>query len=501
MRAGALIPARFVLLSGATGLAFFTGGYFPEAQAWAGLVTWALVAIALLLEPAGVAGSRATWLAIGGLVLFAIWSLLSITWAPIAGDAYHAGQLAMLYAGALIAATLLLREPAARRFAEPALAAGAVIVIGYGLAGRFLPGILHYSRSITAQGRLEQPLTYWNAMGELAALGLVLCVALAGDPSRSRWLRAAAAAVAAPLGMGLYVSFSRGALFACIAGLVALIVLEPGREQAWAAARGVCFGALAAVAAAPFHGVTGLAGGLSTRERQGAIVLALLIVIMVTAAAVQLRVELRERTGALRLPRRAHLLATVVICAGLAVAIVVGAHETSGTSASLSGGAARLTSLQSNRYDYWSVALRAFASNPLRGVGAGGWSVWWLRYRTIGEFAQDAHSLELQTLAELGLVGLGLLATFVAGVALAARRVLRAPPAPVAAIAALVTYLAHSPLDWDWQMPAVTLVAIALAGEVLAAASQIRGARRSTAPNVGVTAPFAAGTEAPRSSS
>jgi hypothetical protein len=32
-----------------------------------------------------------------------------------------------------------------------------------------------------------------------------------------------------------------------------------------------------------------------------------------------------------------------------------------------------------------------------------------------------------------------------------------------------VAYAAHAPLDWDWQMPAVTLVALILAGLVLAA--------------------------------
>ena len=65
-------------------------------------------------------------------------------------------------------------------------------------------------------------------MGELAAIGFVLCARLAGDASRPAGaaLRAAAAA-AAPLGMGLYLSFSRGALFACAAGLVALIVVAP----------------------------------------------------------------------------------------------------------------------------------------------------------------------------------------------------------------------------------------------------------------------------------
>ena len=62
--------------------------------------------------------------------------------------------------------------------------------------------------------------------------------------------------------------------------------------------------------------------------------------------------------------------------------------------------------------------MRAFGDEPIRGVGAGGWAVYWLRYRPIGEFANDAHSLPVQTLAELGLVGLALLAMFLAGLVL-----------------------------------------------------------------------------------
>ena len=34
-------------------------------------------------------------------------------------------------------------------------------------------------------------------------------------------------------------------------------------------------------------------------------------------------------------------------------------------------------------------------------------------------------------------------------------------------VAALIVYLVHAPLDWDWQMPAVTLVALVLAGMLL----------------------------------
>src|SRR5436305_5668436 len=134
IRAGALTVARLVLLAGPTVLALFTGGYFPEAQAWAGLAVWVLVALALIRNPGPLPRGRPLWLAAGGLGLFAAWTLLSMTWAPIAGNAYHAGQLVMMYLGALLAAALLLGPNAIRGWVEPALAAGAVIVIGYGLA-------------------------------------------------------------------------------------------------------------------------------------------------------------------------------------------------------------------------------------------------------------------------------------------------------------------------------------------------------------------------------
>src|SRR5260370_6425946 len=114
------------------------------------------------------------------------------------------------------------------------------------MSERLLPGVLHFSLSVSARGRLEQPLTYWNAMGELAALGFVLCARIAGDADRPRPLRAASAAAAAPLGLALYLSFSRGALFACAAGLVALIVAAPRRVQLRGLLVVVCAGALAA---------------------------------------------------------------------------------------------------------------------------------------------------------------------------------------------------------------------------------------------------------------
>jgi O-Antigen ligase len=483
VRSAALSAARLVLLAGPTVLAFFAGGYFDEPRAWAGLAAWILVAVGLLAQPRPMPRTRVAWLALGGLGLLAAWTLLSILWAPIAGNAYHAGQIAVLYVGGLAAATLLLRGRGAQRAVEPALAAGALIVIGYGISERLLPGLLSFARSLSAQGRLEQPLTYWNAMGEVAALGFVLSARIAGDATRAAGVRIAAAAACAPLGLGLYLSFSRGALFACAAGLVTLLVAAGRREALWALLLAILAGALASLASAPLRGVTALAGSSSTRESQGAIALVALVVVMLAAAAAQGRLIARGRPGPLRLPRRAPLIATAVICAGLALAIVVGAKESSAASQPLSGGAARYVTLQSNRYAYWRVALRAFAQQPLHGVGAGGWSVYWVRWRRFDEFAQDAHSLPLQTLAELGVIGVALLAAFLAAIALAGRDALRtAPELAVGPMAGFVVWAAHAPLDWDWQMPAVTLIAIVLAGALLAlgdqSASAIRGASR-----------------------
>ena len=79
----------------------------------------------------------------------------------------------------------------------------------------------------------------------------------------------------------------------------------------------------------------------------------------------------------------------------------------------------RFSSLGSNRYAYWRVAIDTGADHPLAGVGASGFRVEWLRRRHIDEVVRDAHSLELETFAELGLVGVALLAALLGGVGLA----------------------------------------------------------------------------------
>ena len=129
-------------------------------------------------------------------------------------------------------------------------------------------------------------------------------------------------------------------------------------------------------------------------------------------------------------------------------------------------GAQRLASVQSNRYAYWKVAVATFADHPLQGEGSGSFRAIWLREREFREVIRDAHSLYLETAAELGLVGLLSLALLVAGCAVAA---VRAGPALPGAAAALAAFALHAGIDWDWELPALTLVALALAARLIAA--------------------------------
>jgi len=458
-----LAAVAAALLAGPTTLAFFTGGYFAEAREWAGVVTWALAACAIALVPKALKLDRSAAIMAAGVGGLAAWTLVSAIWAPVAGNAWGAGEIVALYAGALLASAVAFRDANARRAAEPVLALGVAVVIGYGMSERLLPGLLHFAASSSAEGRLEQPLTYWNAMGELAAIGLILCARLCGDRSRPREIRALAAAASVLLGSGLYVTFSRGALFEYAIGLLTLAVLSRRREQLAGVIVSLAAAVLGAAVTAPFHCVTALAGPRPTAESQGAIVLGATVVLALLAAGVQLRVVAREKPGELKLPRHAAEVAATLVVAMMALAIVVGSTERSGVQ--LGNGAGRLTTLQSSRYAYWRVAIDVFDKEPIRGVGGGGWSVYWLQHRGNDGFAQDAHSLPLQTMAELGLIGLALLVTMLVAAGFTARRALLANRAAAAApIAVIVGWFAHSLIDWDWQMPAVSLLAFGMAG-------------------------------------
>ena len=155
--------------------------------------------------------------------------------------------------------------------------------------------------------------------------------------------------------------------------------------------------------------------------------------------------------------------------------------------------ARRLASTQSNRYSYWEVALRGFADHPLRGAGGGGFADLWLRERTVSDPARDAHSLYIETAAEYGMLGLAALGLLLCGVALAARAArARDPVRSAGPIAGLAVFGVHAGVDWDWEIPALTLVAVLLAALLVALAEPPRAAALRRAGRIAVAAPVAA---------
>ena len=229
--------------------------------------------------------------------------------------------------------------------------------------------------------------------------------------------------------------------------------------------------------------MSSLSGGHATRDG-----LVMLVVLVVVAAVSAFSVA---RTGAepTVAPRwHAGLAPAAWLAAGaVAVGLIVGgiAERPSARELAAGAGATRLTSVASNRYEYWRVALREFGDAPLRGSGAGGFRVAWLQERPIREAVRDTHSLEFEVAAELGLVGLIALGVMIGGAAVAARRaLLRRRALAAGPLAALVVWALHASIDWDWEMPAVTIPALVLAGLLMVHAEpegRAAGSRRPPA--------------------
>jgi hypothetical protein len=484
-RSGALrVIALAALLATPFALAFRSGGFFDQARLWALLAATAVLALTAIATPKPLPRAGAGRLALAGLWALAAWTAASIGWAPLRGPAFHDFQRLLLYGLSFTSAVALLRRRDAARLVEPVAAAGIVVVIAYGLAGRLLPGIVHETHGAGAGGRLDQPLTYWNAVGALGAIGLVLCTRLAGDGTRRVATRAAAAAACAPLGMGIYLTYSRGALGAAAAGLLVLVAAAPDRRQLRALAVAVIAALLGGAAAAPFPVVASLGAG---SRSQGLIALALLAALAAAAGLLERRFALHEAAGRLHSePLRIRGLRPLA-AAGVAAVLVLfvtatAASERRSPPGNPATGAtpARLASLQSHRYAYWKVALGAFADHPLNGIGSGGFQVRWLAKRDFREAVQDAHSLYLETAAELGIAGLAALAAFIAGIALAARRTIRRDAALGAGLlAGFVAWASQAGVDWLWEMPAVSLVALLLAAALVAAAEHAPPATRA----------------------
>jgi O-antigen ligase len=436
------------------------------------------------------------------LALFAAWTLLSATWSDAPARALLEFDRALLYLLVLIVCGSVARRPGALGATLRWTALAMVLVCAAGLATRLLPGTFHAPDGVVPQ-RLSWPLTYWNALGILSGIGLVLSAHLTVSRDERPAVRVAAAAALPIVAVTLLLTFSRGGIAATLLALVAYLLLALPRGLLVGL---VCAGIPAAVATWKAYGADRLAEpdyANAAGRAQGREVLVVLLACIAAAAVLRaLGLLADRRIEAIRLPDRWRrpVLGTAVavgIVALIAVAVAVdlpgrvGEARRSFTQGSLLTVTAdtrdRLTQLGNNgRVDNWRVARDTFEAHPFKGTGAGTYRLDWEQDRPVAFQVVNAHSLYLEVLSELGIPGMAMLAIALGALLLAGILGLRGPErrAHAAFVAAGIGLLVHAGVDWDWQMPAVFLWFVAAGAVAAASAGRDRAGSLGRVPRI-----------------
>jgi hypothetical protein len=131
----------------------------------------------------------------------------------------------------------------------------------------------------------------------------------------------------------------------------------------------------------------------------------------------------------------------------------------------------RLTGRGADRRDHWRVSLDFFSDAPFKGQGAGTYAVLWAQQRPTDGYSDEGHSLYLEQMAELGVVGAGLLVVALLAMLIGVGLKMRGRERPVyaAIFAAMLCWAVAVGVDWHWEIPAVTLWVFILGGAALAA--------------------------------
>jgi O-antigen ligase len=453
-----------------------------------GPVALGLLALLLAVIVARPASPRrcATGAVLGLGALWA-WSLLSVSWAESADRATLEASRWLLY---LVFFSLLVLVIRTDRVARLVLVVAGVVVALFG-AYLCLVLILPGSSGLFIGARLTYPLGYVNGQAGYLLLGFWPLMALA-ERSPRHAPAGAALAGAVVLGGLAILAQTRAVLPAVAVSALALGLAVPGRKKRlWAL---VVVGAAVSVAAPGLldvYGETRAGGGQVDEGTIRAGIVVLLLSAAVAGASWSLLRHLFERgSGARWRPERSSIasvagLVAVYGAAGVLAVLAIGHPITAlgdqvdafkeldvrGSEASRS----RFTSGGGNRYDYWRVAVRQFKSDPFKGLGAGNYNQTYFLERRTTEDIRQPHSIELQALAELGLVGMAALAVFVLAVlAGLARRSARArvdageATIAVGAGGLFLFWLVHTSVDWLHLIPGATGLALCAAACLVA---------------------------------
>jgi hypothetical protein len=474
-----LAPGALVVFLG-----FNAGGYFPATPAIAAIALAQLLLVRIMQAERPFEGlAPATLVALLALSAYAALELASAAWSHALGRALVELDRTWMYMLALLLFGSVQATSARLRWLVRGLAGGAAIVCLVALLSRVAPDVWRTAPDV-ANERLSYPVTYWNALGLLAALAILFAAHLTCSLGERRALRVLGAGLLPLLAATLFFTFSRASIAVCAVGLLLYALL--GRPRALLA------GALASLPATTLLLVVAYHANLldtvdpttpaAVAQGHRVALAAALCAALSAGMRALLAARLDRRAGALmRRPfgRRVRLGALAVLLAAVAVAVPAAGipaavardwdRFASGAQPHGEHGdlRRRLTDPSNNqRTLLWRAALDGYAESPLRGRGAGTFQTVWDRRRPRYIYTVNAHSLYLQALAELGTGGAALLAllvvTVLGGLALRARGRLRSTHGVLAA--AGLAWALHAGVDWDWEMPVVTLPFFAAAG-------------------------------------
>lgn len=432
------------------------------------------------------------------LALLAGLAALSVSWSLLPGASLLDSLRLVSYVCVLAIAGLWAQtRPQRARDVALGIALAALIVISYSLLSRCFPGIYPQGDDFA---RLRLPFGYWNAVGSVAAIGLVIALWAGTTRLGSGWVEIASYPAGGLLASGLMLSGSRGALLALLVGVGAWLLLVPRRLRSacWLGVVGALTGILVAWAySSPQLTTDGLP--LAERESIGLQLFAGLLALCLALTAAGLMIRGLRRThhlDARQRHRAGAVLLTLLACSPLLLVGVLAAGNERGLTgvASSAGGVfdnsaaapsnspSRLTQTSSLRGRYWSESWTVFRAHTLHGTGADTFSTARLPHRPDALTASHAHGMVPQTGADLGLLGLVvLLALTVVWISAALRLAgagWRAPwrwleaaeeqrLASVAMMVAALVFGVHSALDWIWFLPGVAFFGLACGGWTL----------------------------------
>ena len=481
------------LLAACAYAAFAHGAVRIPDESWlqVGVEVAALAAAVAWLSGRGAPrADRYGWLGATLLLAFAVWCAITVLWSVAPDQSWLEANRALTYA--LVVVLALAAGAQVERIATGWLVVASAVAL-YALAGKVAPGAFAADEPIA---RLRAPLQYWNALALVCAMGLPVAIRAATDRARGDRARLAALAAAYALALTMGLTYSRGGFVALAVALIVMTALGGARLRGLAAFAIAALGAVPGLAVAfSLNGLTNNDATLGQRIHDGRILGAVLLLALgalLAAGWYALRFERRFR----RTRRIRHIERwSWRVLGALAAATVLGGgaylvadhsnvwHAFTRVKEDRVYDPARLVSTNSgNRWVWWKEAAGAFSDKPAGGWGAGSFELVHLRYRTEPLGVRQPHNVELQWLSETGIVGFvlalgGIGALFVA----AAQRVRamshgRERDLAVALLAAAAGWLVHGVVDWDWDIPGVTLPPLIFLG--LLAARPNRAPRR-----------------------